>query len=113
MRDLPYKSDSFDAIVCMWSAFSELARVNDQMKAIKEMIRVLKKGGFAFLEMPESEKNGKKVTTHAINGVKAMPMFNQTKVSLEKILDKLKPDHRKVFMDDFGGRKRLLALFYK
>ena len=40
----------------MWSAFIELPNKKDQIKALKEILRVLNKDGFALLEMCE-EKN--------------------------------------------------------
>jgi len=56
MRKLPYNTNTFDAIICMWSAFIELPNKKDQIKALKEILRVLNKDGFALLEMCE-EKN--------------------------------------------------------
>ena len=37
-----YSDNSFDAIICLWSAFNEIIKEPDQIKAIKEMKRVSK-----------------------------------------------------------------------
>ncbi len=113
MRKLPYKDNSFDAIICMWSAFIELSKENHQIKALKEMLRVLKKGGFAFLEMPKPEKTKEKVIISTIEGIRAVPMYRQNKSSLTKLMNLVKPGRHKIFIDDFGGRERLLVLFWK
>ena len=52
MRSLPYPSASFDAVVCLWSAFHELLEEEEQSEAIREMWRVLRPGGFALIEGP-------------------------------------------------------------
>lgn len=47
-RKLSYKSNSIDAILC----FGTLEHIDDDNKAISEMRRVLKKGGFIFVTVP-------------------------------------------------------------
>ena len=113
MRKLPYDNDSFDSIICMWSAFIELSKEKDQIKALKEMLRILKKGGFAFLEMPKPEKTKEKVVISIIEEVEAVPMFRQNKTTLTKLMRVVKPQKYKIFIDNFGGRDRLLVLFWK
>lgn len=125
MRKLPYKKDSFDVILCMWSAFLELSKKKDQMKALKEMLRTLNLGGFALLEMPkpmsrsELLKSGEvikmknRVGLSKISDIESVPMFYHSKQSLTGLMKNIKPKKYKVFVDDFGGRKRLLLLFWK
>lgn len=52
MTDLPYEDASFDAVICLWSAFHELLEVNAQTKAIHEMWRVLAVDAFGLIEGP-------------------------------------------------------------
>ena len=52
MTDLPYKSDSFDAVICLWTAFHELFAEDEQMSTIWEISRVLRPGGLAIIEGP-------------------------------------------------------------
>ena len=113
MRKLPYQDNSFDSIICMWSAFIELSKEKDQIKALKEMLRILRKGGFAFLEMPNPEKTKEKIVISRIDEVEAVPMYRQNKTTLTKLLKIIKPQKYKIFIDNFGGRDRLLVLFWK
>jgi len=52
MTDLPYKWDSFDAVICLWTAFHELFAEDEQLSTICEISRVLKPGGIAIIEGP-------------------------------------------------------------
>src|SRR3989344_3681569 len=63
MTKLPYENEIFDAIICMWSAFIELTEGKDQIKALNEMLRVLKNKGFAFIEIPVPQKASKNLNT--------------------------------------------------
>jgi len=58
MRHLPYKNSSFDAIICIWSAFFEMRNIREQRKAVKEMLKALSIGGSAFMDLPIIEKFG-------------------------------------------------------
>lgn len=113
MRKLPYTENNFDSIICMWSAFIELSKEKDQLQALREMLRVLKKGGFAFLEMPALKNIKKKISVDLIDGVEAVPMYHQDKNSLKKLMKIVKPKKYKIFVDEFGGRNRLLFIFWK
>lgn len=112
MRYLPYKKESFNAIICMWSVFQEIINIKDQLKAIKEMLRVLKEGGFAFIDIPISEKSGFEETL-IIDGVKTMPYYKQNKESLKKLMKKSKIEKYKITISNFGGRDRQLLQFWK
>jgi len=48
LTDLRFANDSFDVIVCS----AVLEHIKDDVKAISEMYRVLKKGGSAIIEIP-------------------------------------------------------------
>jgi len=109
MRKLSYKASSFDVIICMWSAFIELSRKSDQLRAIKEMHRVLDKDGFALLEMPVpgTERSLK------IEGIIAPPMSTHDEKTLRELMKAGKIIKYKVFRDSFGGRTRLFLQFWK
>jgi ubiquinone/menaquinone biosynthesis C-methylase UbiE len=49
MRNIPVDDESFDCVICLYSAFCHLLRKRDRKKAIAEMRRVLKKGGTAII----------------------------------------------------------------
>lgn len=56
LQNLPYKDNDFDAIVCVQTlAHGKTAEVK---KAVSEMTRVLKKGGFIFLTLTGRTANG-------------------------------------------------------
>jgi len=90
IRKLPYKNDSFDVLICMWSVFAELPKEKDQIKSLKEMLRVLKDGGLAFLDLPEPQKIKTKTIIHFIGNIKGMSMFNHTKTTLKNLMTKIK-----------------------
>jgi ubiquinone/menaquinone biosynthesis C-methylase UbiE len=129
MRRLPYKNNSFDKIICMWSAFLELHKKQDQVKALKEMFRVLKIDGSALIEMPKAtklkykifkdEKSGDeiifkdKISRGVLGGVEMRPMYNHNKKTLIELMEKIKMEKYKVFLDNFGGRERLFLQFWK
>ena len=113
MRKLPYKDKSFDIIICMWSAFTELDKEKDQIKTIKEMFRVLDENGFALLEIPYSRKTKNKVIVLEIEGIVTRPMFVHNKITLRNLMKKADIKKYKIFIDNFGGRKRLFVQFWK
>ena len=133
MRKLPYKENSFDAIICMWSVFVELTSKSDQLKSIKEMLRVLSDEGFAIIEMPipiklrTKEKiveyksigdkfvfrKDKRIVTGKIAGIEARPAYAHNKQTLISLMKQAKIKKFRVFIDEFGGRNRLFLKFYK
>lgn len=48
IHSLPFADESIDAIVCI----AVLEHVEEPLKAVKEMYRVLKKGGYCFIYVP-------------------------------------------------------------
>jgi ubiquinone/menaquinone biosynthesis C-methylase UbiE len=129
MTKLPYNEKSFDAIICMWSAFIELTKEEDQIKALKEMLRVLNERGFAFIEIPapqkvfrnlktkrkdvKSQKIRGRVVQSIIDGVLANPMYLHNKKTMEKLMKKVKPRRFKISIEEFGGRPRTLVWMWK
>jgi ubiquinone/menaquinone biosynthesis C-methylase UbiE len=113
MRKLPYKEKSFDTIICMWSAFIELHKKQDQIKALKEMLRILDEDGFAILEMPKPKRTKKRVVVHKIDEITATPMYVQNRDTLKDLMKNVNVKKYKIFVDDFGGRDRLFLMFWK
>lgn len=129
IRKLPYKDDSFNKIICMWSAFIELNNRKDQLKAIKEMNRVLIKGGFVFIDMSVPLKLSKRlnlkrndvkpqkvygrVIVSVIDGVLANGMYMHDKSTLTSLMKESKIKKFKIFKDNFGGRERFFLQFWK
>jgi len=55
MLDLPYAEETFDRVICLWGVFSHLLRVEEQVKGINEIHRILRPNGLAFIEMSNGE----------------------------------------------------------
>jgi ubiquinone/menaquinone biosynthesis C-methylase UbiE len=129
MLNLPYKNNSFDSVICMWSAFIELPRINQQIKALNEMLRVLKTNGFAFIEIPVPQRlfrslNTKRkdvkpqklmgrVVQSIVDGVLANPMYMHNLTTMNGLMKKVKPRKYKISVENFGGRPRTLIWMWK
>jgi SAM-dependent methyltransferase len=50
MTELPLEASTYDAVICLWSAFNELLEESEQLAAVKEMRRVLAPGGLLLIE---------------------------------------------------------------
>jgi SAM-dependent methyltransferase len=48
IRDMPFEDNTFDALICN----HVLEHIDNELKATKEIFRVLKKGGWAILQVP-------------------------------------------------------------
>ena len=129
MRKLPYENESFDSVICTWTAFSELYQEKDQVIAIKEILRALRRKGFAFIETRyertapkfikdvdgdiEIRKIGKRAIVGNISGIETMPQYAHNKSTLRNLMKKSKVKRYKIRVGDFGGRRRLLLQFWK
>lgn len=133
MRKLPYKNETFDAIICMWSVFMELDKETEQLKAIMEMLRVLSNGGFAVIEFPVPYQNKKetdivkyekendelifkkdsRIVDGKLAGIKIMPSYRHNKSTLSNLMEKTKTKKFKIFITKFGGRDRFFLQFWK
>ncbi len=55
MTSLPYENESFDRVFCLWNSFNLLMKRHDQLKALKEVRRVLKSRGKAFFVLYDGD----------------------------------------------------------
>jgi len=119
MTNLPYRSGSFDALICLWSAFFELLEETEQVEAIGEMWRVLRPKGLTLIEGPVYRESTDEETQE---GIRRGPEGRIAWIHVEGIL---KPGYRhdersfarvcqaagisdfNVFERDWGGRERL------
>jgi ubiquinone/menaquinone biosynthesis C-methylase UbiE len=124
MRKLPYPDDYFSVIICMWSAFTELITKQDQIKSLREMLRILQKDGFAIIEMPIISKKiiaknpelslaKNNIINMSIDCIKCNPHYGHTKKTLTALMNLVEPSKYTVYPDIFGGRKRLFLKFWK
>ncbi|MBG9377928.1 methyltransferase domain-containing protein [Panacibacter sp. DH6] len=88
LTDLQFDADNFDIIICS----HVLEHVPDDAKAMQEMYRVLKPGGWAIINVPVDPNRTKTFEDPTIHDpVKRTELFNQ-------------PDHVRVYGKDYVDR---------
>jgi len=125
MCDLPFGNAEFDVVLCLWSVIDELLLRKDQVRAVKEMKRVLKKGGFAFIEghlyfEPTHEMilnravrgHQKRIVRDDSRGVDYFH-YNHDEESLRKILVRAGVRNYSISEEWFGWRDRRIIRFSK
>lgn len=125
MCDLPFEADTFDVVLCLWSVFDELLERQYQVKALQEMHRVLRKGGFAFIEghlyeEPTTKQKRKgyvggqdgRVVRHDVAGGQYY-IFNHDIESLKGVIVMAGIERFSVSEEWFGWRDRLIVKFFK
>jgi|TARA_Y100000310_G_C20365926_1_gene661182 ubiquinone/menaquinone biosynthesis C-methylase UbiE len=108
MCDLPYKDDSFDAIICMWSSFNHLLKKLEQKQSLNEMYRILKPNGLGIIDLPYFGKQKKNIRKDIINGV-PITSFVHDEDSILNAIKKSKFNKYKIKKEIIGERKRLIA----
>lgn len=119
MTSLPYPSESFDAAICLWSAFNELLEEDEQTRAIREMWRVLRPGGVGVIEgrpytgpsEADIESGARRGPEHRVEwglveGI-LNPHYRHDERSFRRICDAAGVERFQVFERDWGGRQRL------
>lgn len=119
MISLPCAAASFDAVICLWSAFNELLEENEQIQAIREMWRVLCPGGVGLIEgrpytkptageIASGERHGlaHRVEWGLVEGI-LNPHYRHDERSFRHICDAAGVSQFDVFERDWAGRQRL------
>lgn len=125
MLAIPAPADSFDRIVCLWTAFNELLEKQDQIAALNEMERVLRPGGIAFVDLVNGELKNikealaargtgwrKKVASWDIEGVKHTSFFHD-RDSLARICHLSRFSDFEVRFMNLNRKRRLIAFLKK
>jgi SAM-dependent methyltransferase len=125
MTALPYEAESFDVIVCLWTAFYELLREDEQEAAFREMWRVLTPGGFGIIEGPlyepaphsefatgEPPATDERVRRSTVEGL-INTRYAHDAQSLGDRCRAAGVDRWQVDERDWGGRRRMLLTFAK
>ena len=125
MTNLPHQNENFDKIVCLWSSFNHLLTKREQIKALNEMYRVLRKDGLAFVEMLNGETKKLKQTLktegqgpvkrlwgEVFNNVKNLDYIHDRK-TLTDICRNSEFSKSKVGFKNMNGRRRLVMYLYK
>ena len=126
MCDLPFKNNTFDVVLCLWSSFDALLFRREQVRALKEMRRILKKDGFAFIEgftfmktTQEDIENGnvrgyqnRIRRDYSQHGLEYFH-YNHDQESLRKVLMQARISNFTISEEWFGWRERLITRFSK
>jgi SAM-dependent methyltransferase len=119
MARLPHATASFDAAICLWSAFHELLDEESQAQTVSELWRVLRPGGWALIEGPLFEEptepdirsGARGSAEHRIvwglveGGLN--PHYAHDVRSLSRVCAAADVPHFEVFERAWGGRQRL------
>jgi len=125
MCDLPFGAGTFDVVLCLWSVFDELLEKETQVKAAREMHRVLKEGGLGLIEChlyeePTAEQirdgdvtgEDGRVIRHAVAGGKYY-QYNHDSETLKAVLAGAGIRDFSVGVEWFGWRERMVVRLYK
>jgi ubiquinone/menaquinone biosynthesis C-methylase UbiE len=114
MRSLPYESGSFDAVLCLWSAFYELLEEHEQVQALAEMWRVLAPGGFALVEgpLPPDALPPGRIAHEIVEGLPHV-QFVHDESTLHSLCDRARISSRRISAEQWAGRRRLFLRFEK
>lgn len=122
---MPFGDAAFDVVLCLWSVIDELLFRKDQVRAVREMQRVLKKGGFAFIECNLSfEPTQEQIRNRAVRGYQNRIVrddsrgidyyhYNHDEESLRKTLMRAGIRNYSISEEWFGWRDRRIIRFSK
>lgn len=117
MARLPFRDASFDAVICLWSAYYEVVDVTDQVNVLAEMWRVLDNGGMALIEGPLSPADRvglppDRISRDAVEGIPSQRYVHDANTLSRRCADAGIADCE-VLMRDWAGRERLILTFQK
>lgn len=119
MCKLPYKDKTFAAVICMWSSFNHLLTERDQLKALREMLRVTAKDGLILIDLPnmpsKENQSGEFIDTqHRLYREKLADVENivymHDKKTISHLLKKLKVDTHSLKNKKIGGTSTRLIV---
>ena len=118
MCRMPLPDDSFDVVICLWSAFNELLEEEEQIAAVKEMHRVLRPRGWALIEGPiftpaiadeiaSGKRHGRenRLSMDVVAGL-PNPHYCHDRESLAYIMERAAVAPFQVYTDGWAGRPR-------
>ncbi len=115
MTRLPFRDASFDAVICLWSAFYEVLDPAEQVRTLAEMWRVLDDGGMALIEGPLPPAAGAELPADRIDRglVEGLPNphYIHDPATLSSRCAEAGIGRVQVFIRDWAGRDRMILLF--
>ncbi len=125
MTRIPYEANSFDKVFCLWNSFNEILAQTEQVKVLKEVFRVLKYKGQAFIvvydgeskEMRQMFKSGelnpkKPIQKKQFMGAEVC-QYIYTKGALRYLVLKTKFTKNSIRFVTMHKRRRILLTLYK
>jgi len=120
MRKLPYKDESFDKVLCLWSSFNHLLTENDHLMAINEIYRILRFNGASVIDVPNGESKWAKKKIKEYGRIVPDKIFDNLVINyiydretLTRLIKKSKFKRYTVKFSNIGGRKRIIVLLKK
>ena len=115
MTRLPFRDSSFDAVVCLWSAYYEILDPAEQVRTLAEMWRVLGAGGLALIEGPLPPATGTELLEDRIGRdlVEGLPNphYIHDPETLSRRCADAGIDDAEILIRDWAGRARTVLLF--
>ena len=125
MGRMPCSTNTCDVALCLWSAFYELLTTDEQLAAVREIMRVLRPGGWGLVEGPLYEpataddlRTGKRygpegrIAANVIAGL-ANPHYQHDTATLEGLMQEAGIRTYRVYVEPWGGRSRQFLRFEK
>jgi len=126
MVKLPYKDSIFNKAFCIWSTFNHLLYESEQVKAVNEIHRILKKGGIGLIEMVDGEKEmfvdtfdkdsrgvkGRIASMYVMSEFK-IHVFLHNRKTLTSVFEKSNFEEYDVREVDICGSKEIVGILYK
>jgi ubiquinone/menaquinone biosynthesis C-methylase UbiE len=125
MCRMPLSTNTCDVALCLWSAFYELLAPDEQLAAVREIVRVLRPGGWGLVEGPPYEpataddlRAGKRygpegrIDANVIAGL-SNPHYHHDTATLEGLMQEAGIRTYRVYVELWAGRSRQFLRFEK
>jgi SAM-dependent methyltransferase len=115
MTRLPFRDSSFDAVICLWSAYYEVLDPADQVRTLAEMWRVLSPGGLTLIEGPPppaavTELPEDRISPELVEGL-PNPHYIHDLETLSSRCAEAGIDDAEILVRGWAGRERTILLF--
>jgi ubiquinone/menaquinone biosynthesis C-methylase UbiE len=125
MCRIPLSPNTCDVALCLWSAFYELLAPDEQLAAVRDIVRVLRPGGWCLVEgalyepaTADALRTGKRygpegrIAANVIAGL-SNPHYQHDTATLEGLMQEARISTYRVYVEPWGGRSRQFLQFEK